>query len=241
MDALGIETMVFQDCLCQVWVLIVWAIQFQSHPPKNFKNYAFNSNIIMHTLIVLTCRNGLKMKSFYTFWAQLSSRNMRDMRHCYVVCLSIFYYVSNSCFQTYIGLIFVFDSHCRPPTYHPQTSAPPPPPLLYFSPQPQLESSSPFGGITRRHATEKHAKRYARSRAFFARHKWSAFLHATSARYLINWCQILCNVRSFSKYLPLFSSIFFRCWTWLSQKFQVLFLFCLVQYVVMRSLRTFVE
>ena len=98
MDALGIETMVFQDCLCQVWVLIVWAIQFQSHPPKNFKNYAFNSNIIMHTLIVLTCRNGLKMKSFYTFWAQLSSRNMRDMRHCYVVCLSIFYYVSNSCF-----------------------------------------------------------------------------------------------------------------------------------------------
>ncbi|CAH3199091.1 unnamed protein product, partial [Porites evermanni] len=37
MDALGIETMVFQDCLCQVWVLIVWAIQFQSHPPKNFK------------------------------------------------------------------------------------------------------------------------------------------------------------------------------------------------------------
>ena len=25
MDALGIETMVFQDCLCQVWVLIVWA------------------------------------------------------------------------------------------------------------------------------------------------------------------------------------------------------------------------
>ena len=28
MDALGIETMVFQDCLCQVWVLIVWAIQF---------------------------------------------------------------------------------------------------------------------------------------------------------------------------------------------------------------------
>ena len=45
MDALGIETMVFQDCLCQVWVLIVWAIQFQRHPPtpqkkKNFKNYA---------------------------------------------------------------------------------------------------------------------------------------------------------------------------------------------------------
>lgn len=28
MDALGIETMVFQDCLCQVWILIVWAIQF---------------------------------------------------------------------------------------------------------------------------------------------------------------------------------------------------------------------
>ena len=28
MDALGIETMVFQDCLCQVWVSIVWAIQF---------------------------------------------------------------------------------------------------------------------------------------------------------------------------------------------------------------------
>ena len=28
MDALGIETMVFQDGLCQVWVLIVWAIQF---------------------------------------------------------------------------------------------------------------------------------------------------------------------------------------------------------------------
>ena len=25
MDALGIETMVFQDCLCQVWLLIVWA------------------------------------------------------------------------------------------------------------------------------------------------------------------------------------------------------------------------
>ena len=24
MDALGIETMMFQDCLCQVWVLIVW-------------------------------------------------------------------------------------------------------------------------------------------------------------------------------------------------------------------------
>ena len=45
MDALGIETMVFQDCLCQVWLLIVWAIQFQSHlptppPPKKFKNYA---------------------------------------------------------------------------------------------------------------------------------------------------------------------------------------------------------
>ena len=37
MDALGIETMVFQDCLCQVWLLIVWAIQFQSHPPPQKK------------------------------------------------------------------------------------------------------------------------------------------------------------------------------------------------------------
>lgn len=66
MDALGIETMVFQDCLCQVWVWIVWPIQFQSHPPKNFKNYAFNSVIIIHTLIVLMWRNCLTIKSFYT-------------------------------------------------------------------------------------------------------------------------------------------------------------------------------
>ena len=65
-------------------------------PPKKIKNYAFNSNIIIHTLIVLTWRNCLKIKSFYTFWTQLSSRNMRDMIHCRVVCLSIFYYVSNS-------------------------------------------------------------------------------------------------------------------------------------------------
>ena len=127
------------------------------------------------------------------------------------------------------SLVWFFFSNChhRSPTYHPQTSAPPPP----FPHSRSQKASSPFGEIARRHAT----------RALFVRHKRSAFLQATTARDLINWCPSLWNVRSFWKYLPLFSSIFFRCWTWLSQKFQVIFLFRLVQHVVMRSLRTLVE
>ena len=54
---------------------------------------------------------------------------------------------------------------------------------------------------SREDTREKHAKRDARSRALFVRHKWGAFLQATTAnttaRNQINWCPSLCSVRSF--------------------------------------------
>ena len=117
--------------------VIVWGFNFKVTPQKNFKNYAFNSNIIIHTLIVLTWRNCLKIKFFYTFWAQLSSGNKRDMRHCRVVCLSIFYYVSNLVFR----LSFCFRIAIAGPSPITPTQGPPPPPPPPTFPQKPLPES----------------------------------------------------------------------------------------------------
>lgn len=60
MDALGIETMVFQDCLCQVWVLIVWPIQFESHPlpPPEKKKLKTMLLTLILSFILLLCLRG---------------------------------------------------------------------------------------------------------------------------------------------------------------------------------------
>ena len=137
------------------------------------------------------------------------------------------------CLKFSLVWFLFWNCHHRSPTYHPQTSANPPPPPTFPT------------GVARKQVLPLGKSREDTRRAL------SSFVInvVLSSRLLpgdlINWCPILYNVRSFWKYLswylPLLSSIFFRCWTWLSQKFQVIFLFCLVQHVVTRSLRTLVE
>ena len=85
--------------------------------------------------------------------------------------------------QIFISLIFFRIAITGPQPITPKQV--PPPPLFPHSRS--QKASSPFGEIARRHAT----------RALFVRHKRSAFLQATTARDLINWCPSLCNVRSF--------------------------------------------